>query len=53
MKDMCSIKEMIQCVTLGIPHGMKKCNFYFFCLDFSVRNENITSVEYKTKNRLK
>ena len=24
-----------------------------FCLDFLIRNENITSEEYKTKNRLK
>ena len=41
MADMCSIKEMIQYATLGIPKGMKKYNFYFhsvlsiaFCLDF-------------------
>ena len=29
----------------------KKCNFYFycFCLDFLIRNENITSEEGKTK----
>ena len=27
--------------------GVKKCNFYFycFCLDFLIRNENITSEE--------
>ena len=36
MTDIRSIKEMIQCETLGIPKGIKKCNFYFycFCLDF-------------------
>ena len=22
---------MIQCATLGIPEGMKKCSFYFYC----------------------
>ena len=31
MMDMWSIKEMIQCATFGIPKGMKKCNFYFYC----------------------
>ena len=31
MADMWSIKEMIQCATLGIPKGMKKCSFYFNC----------------------
>ena len=41
---------MIQCATLGIPKGMKKCSFHFycFCLDFFIRNENITSQECKT-----
>ena len=36
MTDMCSIKEVIQCVTLGIPKGMKKCNStsIAFCFDF-------------------
>ena len=29
MTDMQSIKEIIQCVTLRIPKGIKKCNFYF------------------------
>ena len=35
--------------------GDEKFNFYFyaFCLDFLIRNENITSEECKTKNRLK
>ena len=43
---------MIQCATLRIPKGMKKkCNFHFysFCLDFFIRNENVTSEECKTK----
>ena len=31
MTDMWSIKEMIQCVTIGIPKGMKKISFYFYC----------------------
>ena len=55
MTDMQSIKEMSQCVTFGIPKGMKKCNVYSiaFCLDFLIRNENITTEECKTKNRLK
>ena len=55
MADMRSIKEMIQCVPLGIPKGIKNAVFIFiaFCLDFSIRNENITSKECKTKNRLK
>ena len=25
------IKEIIQHATHGIPKGMKKCNFYFYC----------------------
>ena len=54
MTDMLSIKEMIQCASLGIPKRMKKCNFAIsvsiaFCLDFLIRNENITSEECKTK----
>ena len=43
---------MIQCATLGIPKGMKKCNFYFYCfyaLTFFIRNENIISKESKKK----
>ena len=51
MTDMRSIKAIIQCATLGIPKGMKKCNFLsiVFCLDFLIRNENITSEECKEK----
>ena len=43
MADMGSIKEMIQCVTLGIPKGMKNAISIsiVFCLDFLIRNENI------------
>ena len=46
---------MIQSAILGIPKGMKKCNFYSiaFCLDFLIGNENITSEDCKTRNRLK
>ena len=35
--------------------GDEKCNSISiaFCLDFLIRNENITSEECKTKNRLK
>ena len=47
---------MIQYVTLGIPKGMKKNTVPVsigFCLDFFIRNENVTSEECKTKNRLK
>ena len=42
---------MIQYASLKIPKGMKKCNFYFycFCLDFFIRNENITFKECKQK----
>ena len=40
-------------MTLGIPKGMKKnviSTSIAFCLDFLIRNENITSEEGKTKN---
>ena len=49
------MKEMIQCVTLGVLKGTKNAvsNSIAFCLDFLIRNENITSEECKTKNRLK
>ena len=49
------MKEMIQCATLGIPKGMKNAISISiaFCLDVLIRNENITSEECKTKNRLK
>ena len=52
MTDMGSMKEMIQCVSLGIPKGMKNSVFISvaFHLDFFIRNENITSEECKTKN---
>ena len=55
MADMSSIKEMIQCATLEIPKGMKNAISISiaFCLDFLIRNENITSEECKTINRLK
>ena len=55
MVDMRSIKEMIQCATLGIPKGIKNVisMSVAFCLDLSIRNENITSEECKPKNRLK
>ena len=55
MEDMWSIKEMIQCVTLGIPKGMQNAVSISiaFCLDFLKRNENITFEECETKNRLK
>ena len=36
MTDLWNMKEMIQCATLGIPKGMKQCNFYF-CNISSVR----------------
>ena len=46
---------MIQCVTLGIPKGMKNAIFISiaFYIDFLIRNKNITSEECKTKKRLK
>ena len=42
---------MIQCATLGIPKRMKNAASISiaFCLDFFIRNENITSEEYKNK----
>ena len=46
------MKEMIQCVTLGIPKGMKKNVISIsiaFCLDVLIRNESITSEECKTE----
>ena len=45
----------MQCVTLGIPNGNKENAVSIsiaFCLDLLIRNENITSEECKTKNRL-
>ena len=56
MTDMRSIKKMIPCATLGIPKRMKKNAVSIsvaFCLDFLIKNENITSKECKTKNFLK
>ena len=49
------MKEMIQCAIRGIPKGMKNAISISstFCLDFLFRNENITSEDFKTKNRLK
>ena len=47
--------NMIQCATLGIPKGMKTNAISIsiaFCVDFLIRNKNITSEECKTKNRL-
>ena len=49
-------KKKFQCASLGIPKGMKKNAISIsiaFCLDFFIRNENITSEKCKTKNRLK
>ena len=48
-------KRIIQCATLGIPKGMKTAVSISiaFCLAFLIRNEDITSEECKTKNRLK
>ena len=42
---------MIQCATLGIPKGMKNAISISiaFCLDFLIRNENITSEKCKRK----
>ena len=42
---------MVQCATLSIPKGMKNAVFISiaFCLDFLIRNENITSEVCKTK----
>ena len=39
--------------SLGIPKGIKNAVYISiaFCLDFLIRNENITSEECKTKNR--
>ena len=57
MMDILSRKEIIKCATLGIPKEMQKCNFYFFCFNFTIdiliRNENIGLEEHKTKNCLK
>ena len=41
---------MIQCATLGIPKGMKNAVSISiaFCFDFLIRNEDITSEEFKT-----
>ena len=45
MTDMRSIKEMIKCATLGIPKGMKKCNFYFYSRAL-VLNEELLEISY-------
>ena len=48
VKDILSIKEMIQCANLGIPKRMKKnavSGSIAFCLDVLIRNETITSEE--------
>ena len=50
------MKEMIQCATLRVPKGMNKNAVSIsiaLCLDFLIRNENITSEECKTKNHSK
>ena len=49
------MKEMIQCATLGISKGMKNAVSISvaFYLDILIRNENITSEDCKTKDRLK
>ena len=44
MTDILSTNERTKRATLGIPKGMKKYNFYFYC---------IISEERKTKNCLK
>ena len=46
---------MIQCAGLGIPKGMKNAISISmaFCLDVLIKNENIASEEWKTKNCLK
>ena len=44
---------MIQCATLGIPMGNETNAVSIsiaFCLDFLIRNENVTSEEYNTKS---
>ena len=45
------ILSIIKGATLGIPKGMKKCNFYFFAftIDILIGNENIGCEEHKTK----
>ena len=56
MSDMSTIKKMIRCAILGIPQENEKNAISIsiaFCLDFLIRNENITSEKCKTKNRLK
>ena len=53
MMDMQSLKETIQCATLGIPKGIKNAISISLSLDFLIRNENIISKERKTKNSLK
>ena len=56
MTDILSTKEIINRATFGIPKGMEKCNFYFYCfgIDVLIKTENIISEERKNKKtRLK
>ena len=56
MADMRNITKINQCVTFRDSQGNEKMQFLLlllFCLDFLIRNENISSDECKTKSRLK
>ena len=47
MTDILNTKEIVNRAIIGIPKGMKKCNFIFiaFSVDILVRNKNIDSEE--------
>ena len=49
------MKEVTQRATLGSPKGMKNAVSISiaFSHDFLIRNEDIVSEEWKTRNRLK
>ena len=55
MTNILSTKAVIHCVTLEIPKGMTKYNFYFCCsrAESLIKNESVASEAHKTKNRLK
>ena len=56
MTDIVSMKEIIESAILGIPKGTKKNAISIpiaFGIDILIRNENIISEKYRTKDRLK
>ena len=57
MSNILHTKEITHLATLGIPKGMKNSIPILFLLppdvEFLIRNENVTSEEHKSEDRLK